>query len=543
MIMEMELANCRDKWIFNKEYSCWALNDVVYTERAQVPEAQKLNIFVPKAYMNEDGSVNTQGTDNGYTAATAPVIFENNSAGYGQMPSVPLGDFRCYAKQYLEQGYIYITCGNRGSNSVNSQGVFCGKSPENLVDIKTAIRFVRHNRKVIPGDMDKMISVGWSAGGAMSTLVAVTGNNPRFDKYLEKNGAFMDESDSVFAAQIYCPIVDLEHADLAYEWMFYVDQECEDSPAGPAEVMTPFKRALSIKLREKYVQYFNSLNLKSVEKKIPLRFEMGGREGTAYDYFMNKLSESAGIYLDKLQKGTAPEKYSVEDYLTGNYSYTIMKMQHPAQQPDAVGGPEPEEAPHDGGPNGGGPRFKPVPVEVQGNDKTLWLSWDGEHAMVGDLNAYVLSHRRRMKPCTSFDVLPNTSGENRVFGTNEMPFMHFCKEIAEAIEELKDQFPEEYETYYQSYAEQAADEGLKERVFFYNPYSYIGTDEKCDQPEHYRVNVGARDADTSLSISMALACKLGEVYKDVSYNIIWDKPHCEADYEGDVIKWIESIVR
>lgn len=38
----------------------------------------------------------------------------------------------------------------------------------------------------------------------MSTLISVTGNSPLYTPYLEANGAFMDERDDVFAAQIYC---------------------------------------------------------------------------------------------------------------------------------------------------------------------------------------------------------------------------------------------------------------------------------------------------------------------------------------------------
>ncbi len=44
---------------------------------------------------------------------------------------------------------------------------------------------------------------------------------------------------------------------------------------------------------------------------------------------------------------------------------------------------------------------KPPMVSRQGTDKRAWLSWDGQKATVTDLDAYVLHHRRRMKPCTS----------------------------------------------------------------------------------------------------------------------------------------------
>ena len=227
-----------------------------------MPKFQRLSIFVPQAYMNADGTVNPEGRVGDYTTATVPVIFENNAAGYMQMPHTWLGGPRCYAEQYLRHGLIYVTCGCRGRESRNEKGEPVGKSPISLVDLKTAIRFLRHNRATLPGDFNKIISVGWSAGGAMSALLGVTGDNNHYNAYLKVNGAFMDESDAVYASQIYCPIIDLEHADLAYEWMFSADKTCEDSIAGPAETMTPFKEGLSQKLAAQYIEYVNGMRLR-----------------------------------------------------------------------------------------------------------------------------------------------------------------------------------------------------------------------------------------------------------------------------------------
>lgn len=114
----------------------------------------------------------------------------------------------------------------------------------------------------------------------MSTLLAVSGDNAVFDAYLKETGAYMDESDAVWAAQIYCPIVDLQHADMAYEWFFHADKTCEDSPAGPAETMTPFKEALSARLAKRYAEYFNSLGLRAPGTGDTLSIE-DGRGGSA----------------------------------------------------------------------------------------------------------------------------------------------------------------------------------------------------------------------------------------------------------------------
>lgn len=577
----MELADCRNEWIFDEENRCWCLEDILYTKKATTPKFQRLSIFVPEPYMSEGGEINPAGEMNGYTAKTVPVIFENNSAGYMQMPHTWLEGPRCYAHQYLKQGYVYVTCGNRGHESRDAEGKLCGKAPINLVDLKTGIRFIRHNRAYIPGDMDKIISVGWSAGGAMSTLLAVTGNNENFIPYLKENGAFMEESDAVYAAQIYCPIVDLEHADLAYEWQFAADKENEASPAGPAGVMTAFEEALSRKLKDSYVEYFNSLKLVNPENEEILRLSPDGRSGSGYDYLMKKLNEAAGIYLTKLKNGELPKKYSTEDYLVGNYvcltpapmggpgkkdknDHSDLMQGHAGpgvalQRPPfgmdtgdekeiGAGMKKPLAPPSLGDmvsrPPKGAPYhpFQPPMMEVKGRDKSEWLCWDGEKAVIEDLDSYVLNHRRRMKPCTAFDVLKNESGENKVFGTAQQPQMHFNADIAKAIFELREQFPEEYEEYYRAYAAVSGDESLARRIYLLNPLNFIGTDEKSDMAKYCRIRVGASDADTAFSVSMTLALKLAEAGIPTDYQLVWDQPHSEADYAGEVIDWIESIV-
>ena len=187
----MELESCRDKWFLDEKYHCWCLEDVLYTAKADVPAFQRLSIFVPEAYMHPDGTPAAE-------SRSVPIVFENNAAGYMQMPHTWLGGPRCYAEQYLKHGLIYVTCGCRGRESRNDRGDAVGKAPISLIDLKTAVRFLRHNREALPGDFEKMISVGWSAGGAMSALLGVTGDHPDYDAYLQEAGAFMEESDSVF---------------------------------------------------------------------------------------------------------------------------------------------------------------------------------------------------------------------------------------------------------------------------------------------------------------------------------------------------------
>lgn len=546
-----DLGSCRDKWTFHETYRCWCLEDVLYTQKACVPKFQRLSIFVPEALRSADGAWTEH-------AKEVPVVFENNAAGYMQMPHVWLDGPRCYAAQYLEKGWVYVSCGCRGRESRDKAGRLVGKSPASLIDLKTALRFLRHNKAVLPGDWAQVVSVGWSAGGAMSALLGVTGDNESYAPLLRENGAYLEESDAVFAAQIYCPILDLEHADQAYEWMFAVDKTCEDSPAGPAETMTPFKEALSKQLAEQYVCYFNSLGLKDPETGVLLQFDATGRGGTAYAYFMRCLNASATDFLQRLSENKLPERYTPSDYLCGNYARLM-----PAPMPPRAENLHNADMRHAGQalalkappvPMGLGdllsrppkgvetPIFAPPMRSVQGADKRAWLTWDGRHASVSSLDAYVKNHRGRMKPCTSFDKLTLDSGENQVFGAPEQDFMHFNTQIAQALAALKSSFPEECARYAPLFAKPAEDAALLRRVYLLNPFNFIGAAEKSTQAKHFRIRVGAGDADTSLTVGMTLALKLQNAgVGTVDYALVWDKPHSEADYPGEVTDWISSL--
>ena len=87
----------------------------------------------------------------------------------------------------------------------------------------------------------------------MSALMGATGTNPAYDRYLKAMGA-ADERDDVFASVCYCPITDLSHADMAYEWLYgQTDSRKANDEA---------HRQVTKELTALFPAYINSLGLK-----------------------------------------------------------------------------------------------------------------------------------------------------------------------------------------------------------------------------------------------------------------------------------------
>jgi hypothetical protein len=119
----------------------------------------------------------------------------------------------------LAAGFVVVSPGCRGRDNKAADGTLYGKAPAAIVDLKAAVRYIRHNKGILPGNVDQIISVGCSAGGAISALLGTSGNSPLYDSYLKEIGA-ADANDNIFGSACYSPITDLENADGAYEWMY-----------------------------------------------------------------------------------------------------------------------------------------------------------------------------------------------------------------------------------------------------------------------------------------------------------------------------------
>ena len=117
----------------------------------------------------------------------------------------------------LALGFVVVEVGCRGRENQFPDGSFYGKAPAAVVDLKAAIRYIRHNRGIFPGDPEKIITTGGSGGGWQSTLLAASGNCKWFAPYLDALGA-AQERDDVFISYSTSPIIDHEHMDGGIEW-------------------------------------------------------------------------------------------------------------------------------------------------------------------------------------------------------------------------------------------------------------------------------------------------------------------------------------
>jgi hypothetical protein len=225
-----------------------------YVAKPADVEYQSLNVMVP---VEVDGAA--------VDAADAPIVLANSVGGYmsvnnarGEMRG-PSGEGSVggrHAELALTQGYVAVWPGCRGRDNRAADGTYYGKAPAAIVDLKAAVRYLRHNRGVMPGDPERIVSTGCSAGGALSALLGASGDSPLFDPYLEEIGA-ADESDSIYAASCYSPIVDLDHGDMAYEWMSGTTPNNQSGRQVDQE--------LSARLKASFADYQASLSLEGKE--------------------------------------------------------------------------------------------------------------------------------------------------------------------------------------------------------------------------------------------------------------------------------------
>lgn len=283
-----------------------AYEGIVYVKNPVDSKYESMNIYVPEQYYQSKSI-------DGFNAQTAPIFFPNQIGGYmpaepgkpgfgrgGRGPGSDEGNKTPNAAlMALSKGYVVASPGARGRVAAN------GKAPAAIVDLKAAVRYLKANDKVMPGSANKIISNGTSAGGALSALLGATGNSKDYEGHLKALGA-AQASDDIFAVSAYCPISDLDHADMAYEWQFNGVNDYKKMNITMLDynvkrelvpgTLTPEERALSDKLKPLYPAYINGLHLKDTKGNLLTLDEKGN--GSFKNYVSGFLIQSAQTQLD-----------------------------------------------------------------------------------------------------------------------------------------------------------------------------------------------------------------------------------------------------
>ena len=265
-------------------------------------------------------------------------IFMPNGIG-GYMPARPqtpqLQNEKPNATlEALLRGYVVASVGARGRTLKDGEK-FIGKAPAAVIDLKAAVRYLKFNDKFMPGDANKIISNGTSAGGAMSALLGASANAKEYEPYLDELGAAKAD-DQIYAASIYCPVTNLEHEDEAYEWMFggvdkfekldfsALDATSFNDRSKKSKTITgelnATQKELSRELKSKFPAYLNSLNLKDA-KGHALSLDENG-EGSFKEY-ISALISKAFTATKSSDKNTLTPKFITLDTQGCSLGYTF----------------------------------------------------------------------------------------------------------------------------------------------------------------------------------------------------------------------------
>lgn len=493
-------------WELSANGSYYSLKNVVYCTNVINENYQYMNIYVPAAYI--DG-----GECNGYTAETAPIILENNCMGWNS--STPSSA----NSSYLAEGFVHISVGARSRNAENGTG----KMPAPVVDQKAAVRMLRLNADVIPGDEEKIVSLGSSGGGQMSSILGATGNMDNYYPYLYEIGAAGIElvngeyvstiDDNIYASMCFCPIVDLDNADLAYAWMRYDAGETGAMTMFSGEIQfSDFQLALQDDLAVAFAEYINGLGIVNGDGEV-LSFNTGAsgeidaRSGSYYDQILENMSNALNAWI---AGAGYTESASGEMYDTFDAYYASLE--------------------------------EPASWLTQNADGT-WSVTD----MAGFLNGTGLA---RNKDIPGFDTFYATE-EGNGFGTADEAGMHFSANVAAVLEENYDEYAAMAGFGDQDvdvYIEQAAREDIQEQAYLMNATQIMlavanGTEE-ADISKHWRTRNGTADEHTSFTIAYNLAMSAAMAgAESVDYSLVWNMGHGsdEGTTTGTFVDWVHSI--
>ena len=460
----------------NKEIKYRAFEYIPYVANPIDIDQQYMNIYVPEEYFNN-------GTINGYNTQTAPIFMPNAVGGYmpsqAMTPKVENGkpNSVLYA---LSRGYVVASPATRGRTNKASDGNFIGKAPAVIVDLQAATAYLHANDSAMPGNANRIITNGTSAGGGVSLLQGATGNSSDFQPYLQALGA-ATAATNVYAVSAYAPITNLDAADMAYEWSYNGISSFNKVTMSPGEL--PQANVGGTPAQPQRTMQRVNLNADDLaySKMLSEHFP---------DYVNNlQLRDSLGRVLKLDKNGNGTFKNYVKEF--------IVAAANKAQ--------------------------------AKGTDlsKHTYLVRDNKTGTIKDINWEAYNHFvSRSKAPGAFDSRSNDTGENSLFGTSTTDNNHFT--ITAALHDTT--------TNQDVYVENA------KIVTMMNPMNYLGSP-AATNARFYRIRYGTADSNTSVAIPLIVGTRAQNLGYRVDMATPFDVDH-SGDYDlEELFNWMDNIVK
>jgi len=476
-----------------------------HTGPATDPTAwQKMYIYVPEtAVNNPDTAIIMNVSNGGWLSSPVGDIFTDRD---GNPVTAFVSDSDTdKTGAALAAGYVIANVGTRSRGLIATDGTYPGHAPAVVVDAKAAIRYLKYNDEIMPGSADKIVITGTSGGGGLSTAVAASGNSPDYYPYLAEIGAAGIEAhgnkstltDDVFATIAYCPITDLNHADMAYEWQYsftrLVDNDYTDGE---------FDARVSIELAALYPAYLESLELVLEDGTTPLNANTMPRAIEA-------------LVKADIEKAMAEEGETVPDLGETWIFY------------DRNGNPLP-------------------PVT---ND---WLDVDNDADTVLsiDYGKYLefVATTAKLKTAPAFEnystPLQYRMNESNLSGDEKTEYSHWLGWSWE-----NDIIPDngvgldDTNLTFDQFMKTAAGKSVVHQMKMINPMPYLISDEGDSAPYWY-VRHGIRDRDTSFAVEVALfyAIQNDPAVKDANYALAYMQPHGGNYDVQEAYGWLAEVL-
>ncbi|WP_302145832.1 subtype B tannase [Veillonella parvula] len=460
----------------NKEIKYRAFEYIPYVANPIDIDQQYMNIYVPEEYFNN-------GTINGYNTQTAPIFMPNAVGGY--MPSQAMTPKMENGKPNsvlyaLSRGYVVASPSTRGRTNKASDGNFIGKAPAIIVDLQAATAYLHANDSAMPGNANRIITNGTSAGGGVSLLQGATGNSSDFQPYLQALGA-ATAATNVYAVSAYAPITNLDAADMAYEWSYNGISSFNKVTMSPGEL--PQANVGGTPAQPQRTMQRVNLNADDLaySKMLSEHFP---------DYVNNlQLRDSLGRVLKLDKNGNGTFKNYVKEF--------IVAAANKAQ--------------------------------AKGTDlsKHTYLVRDNKTGTIKDINWEAYNHFvSRSKAPGAFDSRSNDTGENSLFGTSTTDNNHFT--ITAALHDTT--------TNQDVYVENA------KIVTMMNPMNYLGSP-AATNARFYRIRYGTADSNTSVAIPLIVGTRAQDLGYRVDMATPFDVDH-SGDYDlEELFNWMDNIVK